>query len=541
MTTAALQQNLERLRQDYAQALPARLSACRHAWRAFTRGDHDAGTELLRHLHKLAGSAASFGFRSLGLAARTGENALHALLLAPAGDLALYQAASASLDALLQHPITPTSATPSLEVGHAVTADSPLIYLCEDDLLLAAQIAMQLTNFGYRVVTFNQPQDMQSGMSQIVPAAILMDVGFPQDDLAGPSVIATLRRTTTAPLPPVCFISARSDFDARLAAVRCGCDGYFVKPIDINAMVEQLDILTARVLTDPYRVLIIDDDASTAGHYSARLQTYSMITAEAHSPTAALQALADFQPDVILMAMHLRPCDGNELAQVIRQTEAFLDVPILYLATETMPPRANQRALSDDYLPRHPREAELVALIRYRAERYRGLHRLIRRDSLTGLLNHAAIHEAVERQLAQAGRHRRTFAVAIIDIDHFKRVNDSHGHPVGDQVLKSLSRLLHQRLRRSDVIGRYGGEEFVILFDEADAVLAASVLNKIRELFGTMPHASGSGDFTVQFSAGIADFPRFTTTEALIKAADQALYLAKAEGRNRIIVGERTH
>jgi diguanylate cyclase (GGDEF)-like protein len=124
----------------------------------------------------------------------------------------------------------------------------------------------------------------------------------------------------------------------------------------------------------------------------------------------------------------------------------------------------------------------------------------------------------------------------MIDLDNFKRVNDSYGHPVGDQVLRSLSLLLKQRLRRSDVIGRYGGEEFVVIFPGTTAVVARKVLDQIRQAFFKIQQFSEQGDFAVSFSAGIAELTVAKDADDLFDSADAALYSAKHRGKNCIVL-----
>ena len=123
----------------------------------------------------------------------------------------------------------------------------------------------------------------------------------------------------------------------------------------------------------------------------------------------------------------------------------------------------------------------------------------------------------------------------MIDLDHFKLVNDEHGHMTGDRVLKSLSRLLQDRLRRTDIIGRYGGEEFAVILLNTDVENAHQIMDKIRESFSQIRQISSESDFYVTFSCGIAAFPQIKNASELNAAADQALYKAKETGRNRIV------
>ena len=122
-----------------------------------------------------------------------------------------------------------------------------------------------------------------------------------------------------------------------------------------------------------------------------------------------------------------------------------------------------------------------------------------------------------------------------IDIDHFKKVNDNYGHPMGDQVIRSLGWLLKQRLRKTDLVGRYGGEEFLVILPGSNADQAFEVLDRIRRDFSLIKYAFKDTCFDATFSAGVSQFPATDCPEALIKDADEALYDAKHGGRNCVI------
>jgi diguanylate cyclase (GGDEF)-like protein len=138
--------------------------------------------------------------------------------------------------------------------------------------------------------------------------------------------------------------------------------------------------------------------------------------------------------------------------------------------------------------------------------------------------------------LAAARRDRSMVSVVMIDVDHFKKVNDTYGHLAGDQVLVALSRLLQQRLRRdSDVIGRYGGEEFMVLVQYLDTKQVRDVVDQLRQDFARLTFHAGDLSFCCSFSAGVASFPELSGG-ALLDAADSALYAAKRGGRNRVMM-----
>ena len=231
-------------------------------------------------------------------------------------------------------------------------------------------------------------------------------------------------------------------------------------------------------------------------------------------------------------------CNGKELVSIIRQQDRYVAIPIVFLSAETNR-QQRQSALSlgaDDFLTKPIGPSELVAAISARATRARHIRRFLIRDSLTGLLNHQAVEEELAREFARAERLNQPLAIAIIDLDHFKRINDSHGHVVGDHVLRSFARLLQQRLRKSDLMGRHGGEEFLVALPNTSLVEALTLIDTVRSSFAALHHYGPAGMFGVTFSAGIAGYPQHRSLIGMMQAADQALYQAKREGRNRVVV-----
>jgi diguanylate cyclase (GGDEF)-like protein len=190
----------------------------------------------------------------------------------------------------------------------------------------------------------------------------------------------------------------------------------------------------------------------------------------------------------------------------------------------------------DDFLTKPLRPDYLVSAVTSRIERYRQLRALMVRDSLTGALNHSTIKEFLNQELSRAGRQQTALSFVMIDLDHFKSVNDTYGHAAGDRVLRSLAHLLKKRLRHHDIVGRYGGEEFSVVLPATTGTMALKIMDELRADFAMVLHQSNDADFSVTFSCGIADFPRFETLGEISEAADKALYQAKQEGRNRVIL-----
>jgi diguanylate cyclase (GGDEF)-like protein len=239
--------------------------------------------------------------------------------------------------------------------------------------------------------------------------------------------------------------------------------------------------------------------------------------------------------------MYMPVCNGIELSRVIRQIDAFVSIPIVFLSSE-MNLKKQLTAMStggDDFLTKPIQPDHLISSISLRAERMRIIRSFMHCDSLTGLLNHTKIKEQMDIAVDRARRRKGTLAVAMIDIDRFKAINDTYGHPAGDRVIKSLANLLRQRLRRTDIIGRYGGEEFVVILDDTEAEKALILLDEIRVNFSGIKHQSEGREFHSTFSCGIAAFPQCPDETFLANTADKALYEAKNSGRNRVVLKQR--
>ena len=162
------------------------------------------------------------------------------------------------------------------------------------------------------------------------------------------------------------------------------------------------------------------------------------------------------------------------------------------------------------------------------------LRQYMERDGLSGLYNHSVMKQYIERLFMQALRGNNPMSLAIIDLDCFKYINDTYGHVAGDMVILSISRLLEQRLRSTDVIGRMGGEEFAVIMPNTSVDIACQVMEEIRTKFESVCHESVNGTFHTTFSCGLAAYPGYTDATSLYNAADKALYEAKDLGRNLI-------
>jgi len=407
----------------------------------------------------------------------------------------------------------------------------------KDDIDLGIEIQCQLANFGYEVALYTSIEKIRQAFAKRHPGALIVDIILPEGPLEGTRFAVHTARATQRPVPTI-FISVRDDWEARLEAIRGGGDVYLTKPLDMINLVEHLDRLTQQAPTEPVRVLIVDDNAALVEGYAAILDGAGMHAKVLTDPSELLDALSEFSPELVLMDLYMPNCSGVEAAKIIRQTPSYVNVPIVYLSTESEL-QVQLSALEvggDDFLQKPIQRDHLVASVENRARRFRELSALVSLDGLTGLLNHIHLSLALEAELAQAKRHGGQLSYVMIDIDRFKSINDRFGHTVGDRVIKTLARLLKHRLRSSDIAGRYGGEEYALVLPDTGLDAASKLVDELRTSFSEVPFIHQGKRFTATFSAGIASSLGYSHPKDLIEAADRALYASKREGRNRITI-----
>ena len=294
------------------------------------------------------------------------------------------------------------------------------------------------------------------------------------------------------------------------------------------------------------RVLVIDDDQSTHGLVrEALVPRIADEILSARLPGDGIRGALDLRPDLILLDVNMPGMDGFKVCQLLKENEGTRDIPILFLTVDSSVVHL-ARAFdcgANDYIRKPVNEIELQARVRV-ALRDQRLVRMLKEqariDALTGLNNRAALDAAL---IAAAAAHERAgtpVSLLMIDVDHFKNINDSHGHGVGDEVLRAIGQAIRRTCRPYDTPCRFGGDEFGVVFSQVegdDARCAAErLLAEVRKI--EVPAGDGTLSFTV--SAGLAT--SIDSTDAfgpgeLMKGADTALYSAKANGRGRLETG----
>ncbi|MCA1908064.1 MAG: diguanylate cyclase [Magnetospirillum sp.] len=548
----SLREKVKQLRRTFLDKLPGTLSEARRLCDQLVRAPSDSATldDLYRTFHSIKGTGASFGLMEISAEGAGGEQLLLQLQGLEAGgrgaELAgmlpglearilrleeLLKLARDQDEATAEAPSFALSATAQQKAGKRV-------FICDDDELQAETLSAQLSCFGYAVNIFTNPDSMRSALLVAPPDAVVMDIVFP-GGVNGTDVVANLQREMRAP-PPVVFVSSRRDFEPRLRAVQAGGEAYFTKPVKAIELVEVLDSLTLGQEPEPFRVLVVDDEPEVAAYHSFILEQVGMTTRLLHEPSSILDVLAEFKPDLVLMDMYMPTCTGRDLSRLIRQVPEFISLPIVFLSSETNKVKqvSALRVGAEGFLTKPIQPEDLISAVAIRAERMRTLRSLMVRDSLTGLFNHTFMSQFLDTALAGVKREGGKLCFAMIDVDHFKSVNDTHGHPAGDQVLVALARLLQQRLRHSDMVGRYGGEEFAVILQDVGIEEARTIIDNLRADFAKVRFSAGDRDFSCSFSAGIAGFPAFVQADQIRESADQALYRAKKSGRNQVQVAQ---
>lgn len=357
---------------------------------------------LQRLVHSLAGSAGTFGMESLSMTARRVEAKIGAVLDAEDSpseeEWDAIRLELVDLEELAKRLIDSKGAMPPPPPNSAGRIGTPpMVYLVDDDVDQLEHLAQTLREEGFRVRAFAALPDFCSTVNAAeAPDAIILDMVFPESDTAG---IDTLREVMSEceHAPPIIVTSVRDDFDARLVAYRAGACRYLVKPVVRQVLVDLLNEVTGRVPSDPFRVLLVDDDTWMLKAQAAVLRSAGIVVEALSQPRDILAALDSFSPDVLVLDVYMPDASGPELASMVREREENLTLPILFLSAET---DINQQlqALNlggDGFLVKPIKPEHLIAAITARARRARQ-NAEVRRRLETTLYEREREHLAVD-------------------------------------------------------------------------------------------------------------------------------------------------
>ncbi len=299
----------------------------------------------------------------------------------------------------------------------------------------------------------------------------------------------------------------------------------------------------------PARVLIVDDHRDNLDLLRVRLEAWGYEVDAATNGEEALLAVQDHPPDLMLLDVMMPEMDGNEVARRIKSDARLPFIPII-MQTALDSVAHKVRGLdagADDYITKpinfDELEARLHSMLRIKRLHVQleaansELRRMATTDGLTGVFNRRHIEERFHEMFEHAWRLHEPLACVIFDLDHFKRVNDTLGHRAGDEVLRQFADLLRQSAREVDRVGRYGGEEFLVILPGTVLDAAVTFAERTRQEVEDTVFSSHEGTLRRTVSGGVAAWPhpRVRSRDDLLKAADDALYVAKSLGRNRVV------
>ncbi len=415
-----------------------------------------------------------------------------------------------------------------LDAAIRLTDGAGLLVLTSDPQVLTAA-KKAATHRGLDVITVGSDQ------ARTILRAGRASGALVDGELGGAPDLMRALRQDAGPNLPLIAVCRSPTLEKRVAAVDAGASLLVAKPVDAQELEIALGKMGSSDDNVQGHVLVIDDDADFGAMISSLLDACGIDATCVSDPRRSWEALEETRPDLVLVDVRMPVISGFDFCRALRASPNWRDVPVLFVTAAADPAtrKACFDAGADDYLSKPIVESELLARIRVRLERTRALREQAERDPLTGLYTRRAF-ERIARQHLERSRGSAPVAVALLDLDHFKSVNDTHGHPMGDQVLKALAAASTRQLRAEDAKARWGGEEFVILLPDTTPNLAQSAMARVLEDFRRQVF-DGRFSFRATFSAGVGSMPLDGfTLESLLTAADRRLYRAKAMGRDTI-------
>jgi diguanylate cyclase (GGDEF)-like protein len=527
------------LREKFVRRSAQRLDDLAHLIDLIDADPSDRGPldEAMRKLHGMAGLGTTFGFADVTRIARQGEREMQLLLegsqMPDVTAIAGFRTCLQQLRVCFEHGGQEPAAIEALPAeGTRKPVD---VVLLEDDATGHAIMRKVLERHGFSVRGAYSRAEAIALLDSHLPDVLVTDVLVP--DGSGYDVVEHLRSIPGGDLPPVIVTSGLQGFLDRVEAIRRGADSFFEKPIDYAAMVRTVESLLERTKEEAPRVLFVSTDDESAELVSSTLTSAGydvQVSAEIKRFDAELVTV---RPDLVLL--DAREPRAGDLARYVHQKQGLATIPVVLVGGEDSARARIEcvRAGANDLLPDPVSPRLLIATVAARIESSRLIRNLVERDGLTGLLTHSAFMGQMKRVWKERAQFPgRQPSMILLDIDFFKQVNDTYGHPAGDRVLVALAATLRRNLRRSDIIARYGGEEFAIVLEDLATADAGRLVDRIREEFAAIEQREGDRTFVVSFSAGAASVPAGNDPEAWPASADEALYRAKREGRNRVVV-----
>jgi diguanylate cyclase (GGDEF)-like protein len=522
---------------------------------AMLEGQLDEATraQAERQAHRLAGSAGTFGFHRASAIARELELIFERHSTDPAEAVqatALIAALRASLrertdivPPAAEEPVdSPTGrheAESAPRPANRSAPDVPVVVVVADGGTTSTDVLAQVRARGLTARAVD-PGAVDVALERDGPLPSLGIVEVPHE--RGPDRSVVIRKLDDRGIPVLAVVDAAADTFTRVSALRAGARLLIDVPqtdIEWSHLGDTVATLAGSRESARHRILAVDDDETVlAGvrEILAQLETADVTTLS--DPQRFWPELNRVEPDLLLLDVDMPGVNGLELCRLVRSNPRWQQLPVVFLSARTDPGTVERvyAAGADDFVGKPVVAPELCARIAHRLERTR-LHRLLAEtDPLTGLANRRRLELDLGRLQRLADRQGTPLCLAVVDLDKFKRVNDTYGHDVGDEVLRRTAAHLQDAFRGEDAVARLGGEEFVVAMLGMRRDDAVQRLSAVLRSLATREMAIDEHRVLVGASAGVAEYRQDGVEfEALYRAADAALRVAKAAGRGMVL------
>lgn len=451
---------------------------------------------------------------------------------------------------------------------------SARILVVDDILPNVKLLEAKLTNEYYDVITAMSGAEALEKIETEGADMVLLDVMMPEMD--GFECCRRIKNNPKTAHIPVVMVTALTDVSDRVNGLEAGADDFLTKPVNDTALMARVRSLVRLKMTiDEWRarentatslgvineetraeeetevanVLIVEDQEFEANKFVDTLSAEGYSVNTATNGLEAMELVGQFQFDMIMVSLNMDE-DGLRLVSHLRSNDRTRSVPIVMIGADHDLPRIAQglEIGAHDYVLRPVDRNELKARAKTQIRRKRFQEKLKANyevslsmaltDTLTGMYNRRYLNVHLEKLLSDDTEQRKPIAVLMFDIDHFKSVNDTHGHGVGDEVLKAFANRLKGRLRTFDILARTGGEEFVAVLVDVNIEKACYIAERLRRGIASdpIPAEVDAGELSITTSVGGAFIGRDVCgVEEAIERADKLLYEAKETGRNRVV------
>ncbi len=491
-----------------------------------------------REAHRLVGSAGTFGFPRASRLARELELALEGPVAPEPADAPRLAELVLELRRDLEQGERLDPARVAA-LGVPPTSGRRHVLVVEPEREFGGALVAELEARGLDAELAAGADPAWASLAAGAPDAVVLDLELGGVRGAGQAALALLEALAALrPRPPVLVVTGRTEFGDRVEVARLSGRAFLRKPVPAGQVAEAVKQMLAGDPGRATRVLVVDDDLAQLLMVEAVLRAAGMAVITLGDPLRFWEVLEESAPDVLVLDLDLPSITGLELCRIVRGDARWGTVPVIVVTVHTDAATVARvfEAGADDYVPKPVLGPELVTRIRNRLERNELHRRLAETDPLTGVTNRRRAEELLEEQIAAAERYRQPVALALLDVDELKAVNDRFGHALGDRILERLGKALRRSFGAGDVTARWTGGQFVVgmpgltLQDGVHRI--AGLLERLR----ADPLQAGGEDVTVTFSAAVAQYPADgADLHALYRAAERSLRAAKLAGRDQVV------